>query len=517
MALAIAATIVLMLGLSLRPLPARPRIAALVALTLAAFLTARLLARLPEGAGPGTVLGVVAAWLAQSPIRRRRPAGPTGSVASILTATAALGMIAAFASATSPASAADGAADVILAVFPYEGRPDLAAAPNARCPPSRRLRTIESPRGPDGHRLRRGLRERRLPSRRAPRRTIGAAHDQPHARRRRARILARSRPSAPGPSARPRRPIAAASGCRRPGSPASSASTRPERITSEWIARSPSPTAPAAGRSSRRSMPCRARGRDEGRPMRPSRARLGATEERRLGPRARPRNSRRTRASRGRRPRGERGDRGLDPLGRPAVGRSAPRPPRARGRGRRRRDDAAGSGRAGPRGGPSPADPLVLARARRRGRVDRRVRPAVHGRRAGRDRTLATSRERARVATDADAFPRRSPVLGAIALRCPSDWSGRLDEPGGAVARGEEAFVASWGRLPERAAHPRRSPHLPGYAGPRPTLGRSRLARPSPPTPGSNSARAGSTSRSTPRSRTSPAPPPASTSICLKA
>ncbi len=124
-------------------------------LTFAAFLAVRLDAGLPDGSRLGIVVGIVASWLAQTPIRRRSSANPPGSVprlaTSVVGTTASFCLIAALTPTPCPASPADGPADTILAIFPYEGRPELKGEPARvilRLADYERLRALAEAPGP---------------------------------------------------------------------------------------------------------------------------------------------------------------------------------------------------------------------------------------------------------------------------------------------------------------------------------------------------------------------------------
>ncbi len=123
----------LALGLILRVMGARTRAVGLMLLTLAAYLVLWSGFGLPGGSRPGIVLGIASAWLVQPPGRRRiapdptgRGMGSSGRIASpVAGAVVALGL-----ASTLSASVADPDADVILAILPYEGAPDLRAEPS---------------------------------------------------------------------------------------------------------------------------------------------------------------------------------------------------------------------------------------------------------------------------------------------------------------------------------------------------------------------------------------------------
>lgn len=136
---ALTAAAMIGLGVAARFLPTRRRAAGLVLLTLIAVAGLWPDAPLPDGAGAGLLLGLAAAWLAQPTRRRPAAVGPPASVAprggsTIRSATVVAGVF--FASALGltlmpcPASPAEPQPERILAIFPYEGPPDPASTPS---------------------------------------------------------------------------------------------------------------------------------------------------------------------------------------------------------------------------------------------------------------------------------------------------------------------------------------------------------------------------------------------------
>lgn len=131
--------IVLGLGLAVRRCPPRPRAIVLAIPSLVVYLYPSLLDPLPRGVGLGVQWGLVGAWLILPP-RRRSIIEPTGmtfasgtsisrvpsSVSHGITALA----VAALLLLSAHAAAFDGRSpDVILAIFPFDGPPDLHVSP----------------------------------------------------------------------------------------------------------------------------------------------------------------------------------------------------------------------------------------------------------------------------------------------------------------------------------------------------------------------------------------------------